>query len=292
MAKRKRGGGGLVGRVLIFVVVLSFLGAWLKTPQPMSDYSSPMAFFEAKSDTVNSWAQRVSNDGLPALLEGLKNRGLTDELTNAVKNPAGGSKSPGGSKDTGVKPSESKSDLQGVTIAEAQSVDYDRDEWKHWSTAPGAKSCWNVREEVLYRDSDPGALVLKDSSGATTTNKSKACSVEAGKWVDPYSGNVITNPSKIDIDHMIPLSYAAQHGGQEWSSTKKEDFANSLTNPNHLVASSATENRRKGDKGPSEYRPKTGECSYAQNWISVASQWNISASSADKKALEEMLATC
>lgn len=164
--------------------------------------------------------------------------------------------------------------LETIKIAEPQKVDYERSEWKHWTGSP----C-DTREEVLK---EQGTDVKADK---------KTCKVTSGTWVDFYSGDTFTDPSKLDIDHVIPLSNAAQNGGQKWSAEKKEQFANDKT---QLLAVSASENRSKSDKGPGEYMPKNKDfhCEYSKLWIDTASKYDLTISNKDKRALDKGLARC
>ena len=127
-----------------------------------------------------------------------------------------------------------------------------------------------------------------------TTSKNSACSIAGGEWKDPYSGKVFTEPGKLDVDHMIPLSYAAKHGGQDWNAKKKEDYANYIKFNDHLIAVDAGQNRSKGDKGPSAWKPANTayHCTYALNWITISDKWDLTTTEADKAALQQMLGTC
>lgn len=113
----------------------------------------------------------------------------------------------------------------------------------------------------------------------------------AGKWICPYSGIEITNSSDVDIDHIIPLSFAAKAGGQEWSAEKKEEFAN---DPDNLLATSAKENRTKGDKGPGSYMPplKAYRCNYVKSFGIVAEKYELSLSQSDINEMNKTLETC
>lgn len=175
----------------------------------------------------------------------------------------------------------------------AKKADYNRDDWNHW-VRTDRSSCWDVRDEVLERDALPGTVKYADKDKKATTDPKKACSVTAGTWVDPYSGVIIKDPKGIDIDHMIPLSYANQHGGASFSKKQKEEYANDLSNPVHLKATAAKENRTKSDKGPSGYKPpnQSNWCVYARDWVTISSNWGLSISEKDVKAVREMLATC
>lgn len=182
--------------------------------------------------------------------------------------------------------------LDSLTVGEASGVSYNRGDWHHWADIT---PCWNVREQVLADEAvQDGTLTLLDKNKIRTSDVSKACYVAGGTWVDPYTGETFTNPSDLDIDHMIPLNYAAQHGGQAWDASKKESYANNREYAGHLKAVSASANRQKSDKGPSQWKPSSQAnwCEYATDWVNITSTWNLTVASADKSALEDMLATC
>lgn len=190
-------------------------------------------------------------------------------------------------------------------VEKEKDVDYNRTEWKHWIPYKG-NSCWNVREEVLKRDAVPGTINLISKSKDPVTSEKEACAIGivsksegstkietngSGQWIDPYSGDLIEDSSKIDIDHIIPLSKAAKSGGQSWNKEKKEKFANDLEN---LLATSAKENRSKGDKGPGEYMPpnKDYRCQYAKSYISIAHKYSLTINKKDSKVLNKTIKEC
>src|SRR5690606_28748554 len=101
---------------------------------------------------------------------------------------------------------------------------YDRDEWlPSWADADN--DCQNTRHEVLIAEAD-GPL----------TYSSGGCTVTSGAWHDPYTGLTFTNPSDIDIDHMVPLADAHRSGGWKWTTATKRQYANDLTHPETLIA--------------------------------------------------------
>lgn len=168
--------------------------------------------------------------------------------------------------------------LDGLKSSPSEEVAYDRAEWKHW-TDPEDNGC-DSREDVLMRQ---GKNVK--------TSESDQCDVVSGEWVSPYEGLKITDPSSIDIDHVIPLGWAAKNGGQDWDAETKEAFANDFI---HLLATSASTNRSKSDRGPSEYMPERKEfwCSYGRIWVSTASKYGLSMPDADKAVLREAIQSC
>lgn len=194
--------------------------------------------------------------------------------------------------------------LANISVKEESEVDYARSEWKHWSST--GRSCWDTRELILLRDAKPGTVIFIDKQKNTTTDESQACGIgkmveedgktkinteNSGEWIDPYSGKKITSSSNIDIDHIIPLSYAAKNGGQEWASEVKEQFAN---DPDNLLATSAKENRSKGDKGPGLYMPsyKPYRCQYSKAFTTIANKYQLSIQKSDYEVLEKTLNEC
>ena len=154
---------------------------------------------------------------------------------------------------------------------------YNRDEWQHWIDADG--DCQDTRQEVLIEES----LV-------PPTFDAGRCRVLSGLWRDDYTGGVFTNPGDLEIDHRVPLANAHRSGGWTWDAARKRSYANDLTEPDHLVAVSASANRAKSDKGPEGWRPPSRDnwCHYANAWRAVKQRWNLEITSQEHAALMEM----
>ena len=75
----------------------------------------------------------------------------------------------------------------------------------------------------------------------------------SGKWLDPYTGQIFTNPGDLDIDHMVPLAEAHRSGADTWTAEQREDYANDLFHTDGLIAVSASANRSKGSRDPSQW---------------------------------------
>ena len=170
-----------------------------------------------------------------------------------------------------------------IFVAEPnQGTSYDRDEWKHWIDDDG--DCQSTRHEVL----------ISESTEAVDFKDERECEVGAGNWRDPYTGDVLTDPGDLDIDHMVPLINAHRSGGHSWNRERKSEYANNLSYDGHLIAVSASANRSKGGKGPDEWRPQNREywCQYALDWVSIKWEWKLTATEEESDALADMLLTC
>ena len=188
--------------------------------------------------------------------------------------PTAGGGAAGGAGSTSGDPAKL---LAKLTVKKAGSMrDYSREKFPHWRDT--GKNC-DVRDSVLKRD---GKKV-----------KFSGCNVVAGTWHSLYDGQTLDSPTKVDIDHVVPLAAAWRTGASAWTTDKRGDFANDLDRP-QLVAVSATSNRSKGDQDPSTWKPKNRSdwCEYAADWITVKSYWKLAVTTAEKKALTEMLKEC
>lgn len=156
---------------------------------------------------------------------------------------------------------------------------YDRDRFgPAWSddvaVAFGHNGC-DTRNDVLRRDLD----------GPVARPGTRGCVIVSGQLADPYTGRVLpfakAQASKVQIDHVVPLSYAWQLGASRWSTAKRKQFAN---DPINLLAVDGPTNQRKGDSGPASWLPpnKAIRCSYAVRFALVAYRYGLPVTRADK----------
>lgn len=171
-----------------------------------------------------------------------------------------------------------RSELSQLRVApDGSMTGYSRDKFPHWITISGA--C-NTRETVLKRD---GTSVVTDSS----------CAATSGRWFSPYDGATWTQASDVDIDHIVPLADAWRTGASSWTTAKRQQFANDLSDP-QLIAVTDNVNQAKGDQSPATWKPPLTSfwCTYAKMWTHVKFKFALTVNSAEKSALTDMLNRC
>ncbi|GAB3580316.1 HNH endonuclease family protein [Amycolatopsis endophytica] len=184
---------------------------------------------------------------------------------------------------THASPAAASAGLAGLPIApEDTGVHYDRDDWPHWSPVHG--TC-NAREQALL---DQGQGVRADDQ----------CRPITGTWISAYDGATVTDPSTLDIDHVVPLAEVARSGRIEhghrvgprtWTRDQRERYAN---DPDVLIVATARANRSKGDSDPAHWLPNRDRCGYTTRWIEVKTRYHLSIDQAEHDALATVLAHC
>jgi len=154
--------------------------------------------------------------------------------------------------------------LATVTVANERSGGYDRGLFPHWQDLD--RNGCSAREDVLIDESLTAAQV--DPYG---------CKVVEGDWVSAYDGEETTTPSEFDIDHVVALKEAWESGAWNWSASARKAFANDLSDDRTLIAVSASSNRSKSDKDPSNWLPPLSAdlCRYLGDWVSIKARWSL-----------------
>ena len=169
-----------------------------------------------------------------------------------------------------------------VSAVPADIPEYNRMEWRHWNDEDG--DCQDARQEVL----------VSESLVEVTFESDRNCRVATGRWYGAFAGAYVETPGDMDVDHLVPLKNAHDSGGWAWSSARKEDYANHLGDPDHLIAVTSAANRSKGAKGPEEWRPSDEGywCQYATDWTEVKFEWGLTMTQGEAEAVIAMLDTC
>ena len=172
---------------------------------------------------------------------------------------------------------------KGVTLASTNdsqdlSGEYKRSAFGHgWDDKDG--DCQDSRAE---------SLIAQSSTKVRFADESR-CRVVTGRWISPFTGKVIQNSSEIDIDHVVPLKWAWDHGAKTWSRAKRETFAN---DPVNLWPVELSLNRSKGAKGPNDWLPPSAQCGYVARFSRVVKQYDLQPSSSEAEWITSFLNEC
>ena len=175
-------------------------------------------------------------------------------------------------------------ELKEIPVATSPAPGYNRDRYfgDDWIDVDGNKC--DTRNDILNRDLD-----AKTFDGP--------CVVTKGVLRDPYTGKNIDfvrgreSSSAVQIDHIVPLSYAWKYGANKWSQDQRYAFAN---DPRNLLAVDGPTNGAKSDKGISQFLPpnESYKCEYVENFIGVIHEYKLSMPQEDINAAEKVLKNC
>ena len=142
------------------------------------------------------------------------------------------------------------------------------------------------RNDTLGRD-------LRDPAYRPGTHD---CIVTSGILHDPYTKLVIDfvrgpDSAKVQIDHMVPLSWAWKYGAAKWTAVRRIAFAN---DPHELLAVEGAANESKSDSGPSQWLPPARDywCTYAIKFTNVLSAYTLAVPTDDRATLVGILRRC
>ena len=156
---------------------------------------------------------------------------------------------------------------------------YKRDLFPHWLDEDG--NCRDTRAETLIRQSQ---VPVAFAGGA-------GCQVTSGRWYDPYTNSTFTDDDELDIDHIVPLKWAYEHGADKWPERIRAAFANDTLN---VIAVSLSANRSKGAKGPTEWMPANQgfRCQYLERFQKVIRKYQLSFKAAENRVVSKQLSAC
>lgn len=208
----------------------------------------------AQAATVKMSKSKICHDTQSPYYERVKNYTGYTSLNACL---ADGGRLPKGQKTPAERQFSQRSD--------EYSREYSRSAFTHWTDDDS--DCLNTRHELL-----------KDLSTVPVITTGDGCRVLRGRWNDPYSGEIIFDSARIDIDHLVPLAWAWQHGAASWSAQERRKFAN---DPVNLFAVKLELNRSKGAQGPYEWLPPNTKfhCQYMTRYLRVMLSYPFNESS-------------
>jgi hypothetical protein len=173
--------------------------------------------------------------------------------------------------------------IDSIKVADEVRTGYVRTKFKHWVTISraGQLGC-DSRKSVIIDEA-----LVKPAIG-------KDCALAGGKWLSIYDNVEVTEAGKLDVDHMVPLAEAWDSGASAWTDLKRQQYANDMTDPRHLIAVTGSSNRSKSDQDPADWVPinKSYVCEYIANWVSIKVRWELSIDAKEKTALVANLKGC
>lgn len=167
-----------------------------------------------------------------------------------------------------------------LPVAAEVRTGYARTLFPHWIDADGDKC--NTRYEVLIAE-------------ATTAPTVKApCTLSGGRWYSWYDDVSWTDPADLDIDHFVPLAEAWDSGARDWTTARRQAYANDLGDPRALDAVTDNVNQTKGDQDPATWMPSfaANRCRYIDDWVAVKIRWGLSIDAAERSALTTWAGKC
>lgn len=173
--------------------------------------------------------------------------------------------------------------LENMEIREAApDVSYDRQEFGASWSMYDAQGC-NTRAAVLNRD-----IEVKE--------RQDVCVITLGVLHDPYTGQAYTYTFEsggdvAQIDHVVSLADAWDSGAWQWDRATREHFAN---DPFNLLAVYGQENRKKSSYNAAEWLPpdRSYHCRFVMHQILVKDLYRLSATPAESKTYQRVLASC
>lgn len=165
----------------------------------------------------------------------------------------------------------------------APKTGYTREEF--YKTWPKVEGC-SLRQRIIKRE-----------LGETAQLDNDQCTVLAGDFVEPYTGQHLIFYQKSDlssglqIDHVVALSDAWQKGAQYKTAEERYALA---TDPLNLLAVDSSANQQKSDGDAATWLPKNKSfrCQYVARQVSVKYKYGLWVTQAEHDAIERVLVSC
>ncbi|MFG2339551.1 hypothetical protein [Streptomyces yangpuensis] len=104
--------------------------------------------------------------------------------------------------------------ITSLPVAEEAREGYKRELHPHWRDDD--KNGCSARADVLIAEAIEAPTV-----GA-------GCTVSGGVWHSYYDDALVSGPSGVDIDHLVPLAEVHDSGGYAWTTERRRRYANDL----------------------------------------------------------------
>ncbi|WP_308402689.1 HNH endonuclease family protein [Streptomyces sp. AC550_RSS872] len=170
--------------------------------------------------------------------------------------------------------------LAALPVQDEDRTGYTRDKFRHWIDAD--RDGCSTRNEVLLEEA------------VTAPEQGARCQLSGGSWYSPYDETYFTVARGLDIDHLVPLAESWDSGASAWTAKEREAYANDLEDARALIAVSAASNRSKADQDPATWQPPAAgyRCTYATDWVTVKTRWQLAIDPVEQAALSDILSEC
>ncbi|MFM9376623.1 HNH endonuclease family protein [Gordonia sp. VNK21] len=159
--------------------------------------------------------------------------------------------------------------------------------WTDDAGIGGSGNGCDTRNDVLARDLQVTAR---------TPTSSCPTAVAAGRLRSPYTGADLVfrrgrGSAAVQIDHVVPLSYAWDMGAWSWTAATRTALAN---DPANLLAVDAASNQAKSDAEPARWMPalRGFRCPYAVQFVAVLSAYRLPVDEPSRRVLASALERC
>ncbi len=140
-------------------------------------------------------------------------------------------------------------------------------------------------------------VLALDLTAITYTMADPGCTVATGHLADVYTGRSIdltrgkATSAAVQIDHLVPLGWACQHGAAAWTGDRREQLA---TDFNNLQAIDGPTNEAKSDHGPATWLPPAAgyDCMYVTRFAFVLHASALTTDDAHRAAIDHTPKTC
>jgi hypothetical protein len=160
------------------------------------------------------------------------------------------------------------------TVALADVPGYDRSVFGPEINAASA-DCMSLRHEILVER----AVII-------ASYDDDECKIMAGVWSDEYTGEEVGFADELEIDHIVPLKWAWEHGAYAWPKDRLREFN---SDRDILRVVSARVNRQKGGKGPDKWMPSnpTMGCDYVVVFLDAVARYDLTLSDDERAAFSQ-----
>ncbi|MFE0421259.1 HNH endonuclease [Streptomyces sp. NPDC058953] len=146
----------------------------------------------------------------------------------------------------------------------------------HWNQGLDPADGCTTREEVLIAE----ALDQPAVSGG--------CALSGGRWVSPYDNQSATDIRSLVVAHAVPLAEAWGSGAKDWTTARREAYANDQAAYPSLNTVTARTVRERADADIAGWLPPYdgAVCRYIGDWVATKLRWGLNVDKNENEILK------